>query len=123
MFPSCAFPFPSPGRLGNFLCRFGDGHLRADPCNVSSGSVAGGGVRSPIFYSVLPEHQAGSTAERNPAGMYVSDSDAASDLIKAWAVTVPPEVLALRETRGAVGATDCRYRVSLLSFALTHSLD
>jgi len=44
------------------------------------------------------------------------------DLIKAWAISVPPKVLALREKRGAVGETDCRCHVPLGSFVLTRSI-
>jgi len=118
-----AFPFPSPGRLGIFLCRFGDGHLRVGPCNVPSGSITSCRINSPIFYSIFPEHQAGLAAERSSAELYVCASIAVNDLVKARAVAVPPEVLALREKRGGIGATDCGYRVSLVSYPLTHLLD
>ena len=122
MFLSCAFPLLTPGCLPVFHRRFGDGDPRTDTCNVPSGSVASSWIDPPIFDSIFPEHRSKPAAERNPVELYVRIRLPVKGSHKGRVISVPPEVLALRDKRGVVGETDCRCHVPLRPSALTHSV-
>lgn len=102
------------------ICSAGDGHLRPDPRDVPPGAVPSDRIKCSIFDPVFPEHRSKPPAERGSLELCVRIRLWTSELIETETVTVPPEVLGLREERGVPGGTDCGCRVLSLMAPWAH---